>query len=69
MTELSRDPLKNFYGKERFNALIRKNCHKTAEEIVEACFKSVKEFRGDLPVHDDITLIVIKTGKASYKKN
>lgn len=56
----TRDEKKRFFGKERFMAVIRENHDKSAEEIVNACLASVAEFRMTLPVHDDITLVVIK---------
>jgi hypothetical protein len=58
---LSREHILNrLFGKERFMEVIRGACEKTAEEIVDACFRAVREFRGGLPIEDDITLVVVK---------
>ncbi len=56
----TRDNRRRFFGKERFMDVIRKHKDKSAQEIIDACFQSVARFRTTLPVHDDITLVVIK---------
>jgi serine phosphatase RsbU (regulator of sigma subunit) len=56
----ARDARNQLFGKERFMEVIRASCGKTADEIVAACFQAVREFRGGLPIEDDITLVVIK---------
>lgn len=56
----TRDEKKQFFGKDRFMDVIRKNYDKPAQAIVDACLASVADFRMTLPVHDDITLVVIK---------
>lgn len=56
----TRDAQKRFYGKERFMQVVRKNHMRPAKNIVDACLEDVSRFRGSLPVHDDITLVIIK---------
>jgi serine phosphatase RsbU (regulator of sigma subunit) len=46
---------------ERFKASVIKNSQlATAQEIHDALIKDVREFMGDFPQADDITLIVVK---------
>ena len=53
--------LKNqLFGRERLMDYIRRYSNRSADEIVERCFEAVGEFRGHLPVEDDITMVVIK---------
>lgn len=53
--------LKNeLFGKERLMELIRHNSIKSADDIVELCFEAIGNFRGHLPIEDDITMVVIK---------
>jgi sigma-B regulation protein RsbU (phosphoserine phosphatase) len=48
------------YGKERFNSIIRKNANAEANEILNAIYSDVDNFRSGLKPEDDITLVVIK---------
>lgn len=56
----TRDVKNRLFGKERFMEVVRSEHGKTAEEILDACFRAVREFRGGLPIEDDITLVVVK---------
>ena len=52
---------KENYGMERFKASVQKNSAlKTAQEIHDGIIKDVREFMGNFPQADDITLIVVK---------
>ncbi|NIA28736.1 MAG: SpoIIE family protein phosphatase [Actinobacteria bacterium] len=51
---------KEEFGEERIKTIIKKTSLKTALEIKEAILKSIVEFRGLTPPHDDLTLIVMK---------
>jgi PAS domain S-box-containing protein len=48
------------FGEDRLNAIIRKNARLSAGEILERILIAVREFTGDMPPFDDITLLVIK---------
>ena len=52
---------KETYGMGRFKESIRKNCQfHTAQEIHDGIIKDLREFMGDYPQADDITLLVVK---------
>jgi len=48
------------YGEERFVELISENRAKSAQELIEILFNTVKGFSKDVPQHDDMTVVVIK---------
>ena len=48
------------YGIDRFSELILKNGHLSAEEIVKTIQRSLTEFMGEMPLHDDTTVVVLK---------
>jgi sigma-B regulation protein RsbU (phosphoserine phosphatase) len=48
------------YGKSRMNQIIRENCRKSANQILDAIIDAIHEFRAGQPVLDDITLVVIR---------
>ncbi|WP_292419475.1 SpoIIE family protein phosphatase [Methanoregula sp.] len=48
------------FGEERLNAIIRDNAHRSSHEILERILSGVREFTGDMPQFDDITLLVIR---------
>jgi sigma-B regulation protein RsbU (phosphoserine phosphatase) len=50
----------NFFGKERLKAMVRDYAAESAEQIRDRILAAVKQFRGDLPMEDDMTLIVVK---------
>ena len=53
--------LKNkLFGRERLMEQIRRHSSKSSDEIVEQCFESIGDFRGHLPIEDDITMVAIK---------
>ena len=53
--------LKNqLFGRERLMEQIRRHSNKSAEKIVEGCFEAIGDFRGHLPIEDDITMVAIK---------
>jgi serine phosphatase RsbU (regulator of sigma subunit) len=52
---------KETYGSQRFKESIAKNCKfVTAQEIHDGIIKDVREFMGDYPQADDITLMIVK---------
>lgn len=57
----TRDGYNNEYGENRLKNIIKMNKDKSAEEIKEAISGNISYFRGDSPVFDDVTLVVLKT--------
>ena len=63
----ARNPADGMYGKERMEAVIRREAAGPASAIVNALVADLKEFKAGLPLEDDVTLVVIKAtdeGKA-----
>jgi serine phosphatase RsbU (regulator of sigma subunit) len=56
----SLDAQANEFGRERVMAAIREQGGESAQGIGEAIVQAVDAFTGDLPPHDDRTLVVIK---------
>lgn len=52
------------FGENRLIEIIRNNARFPAQVILEQILSSVKEFAGDMPQFDDITLLVIKGPEA-----
>lgn len=48
------------FGDQRIRSVIRDNCDRNAEEILEAIINAVREFCGETAQEDDITMVVIK---------
>ncbi|MBW2408438.1 MAG: PP2C family protein-serine/threonine phosphatase [Deltaproteobacteria bacterium] len=48
------------YGKDRLHQVIRENTSAAAAEIQTAVFESVRRFRSNVPLEDDMTLVVVK---------
>lgn len=51
---------KELFGMERVHDLIRRNAHRTADEISEAIRFELAEYRGPLDPDDDLTFVVVK---------
>lgn len=47
------------FGSERIHALLSREGHASAQKLCDDFLESVMAFRGDAPVHDDITLVAI----------
>ncbi len=50
----------DMFGEKRLIELIEKNAHLSSQGILEKILSYVKEFAGDMPQADDITLLIIK---------
>ncbi|OGR15608.1 MAG: hypothetical protein A2X81_02100 [Desulfobacterales bacterium GWB2_56_26] len=50
------------FGKERLRAILAANSDKQADAILQAMVQEIGDFKGRRKPHDDITLVVIKTG-------
>ncbi len=52
------------FGKEAIFRLIRENADAEANALLDAIIDSLDRFRGGIDLQDDVTLIVVKIGKA-----
>ena len=57
----------NTFGRERAEHIVAKNCHLSAEAIVELIFQEVSEFVGDTEQFDDQSVVAIKVKDQSTK--
>jgi hypothetical protein len=58
-TEAMNSDLEEF-GTERFLDLLHRNDNGSAEQLVQHAFDEVRQFAGDHPQHDDMTIVVLK---------
>ncbi|WP_147819765.1 PP2C family protein-serine/threonine phosphatase [Salidesulfovibrio onnuriiensis] len=56
----TRNQQREMYGISRFQDVIRQSATKSAQEILRAVMESISAFRGQAPLDDDITLVVVK---------
>ncbi|MHC1791761.1 SpoIIE family protein phosphatase [Solidesulfovibrio sp.] len=56
----ARSPGDAMYGKERMEAVVRREAAGPASAIVNALVADLKDFKAGLPLEDDVTLVVIK---------
>jgi sigma-B regulation protein RsbU (phosphoserine phosphatase) len=56
----ARNPEDQFFGKERFRELLRREAQSSAQEMVAAVFDELDRFCRGMPYQDDVTLVVIK---------
>jgi sigma-B regulation protein RsbU (phosphoserine phosphatase) len=56
----ARNPEDQFFGKERFRELLRREAQNSAQEMVAAVFDELDRFCRGMPYQDDVTLVVIK---------
>lgn len=50
------------FGEERLLEALKQSRMRTPEDVFKFVVGRVREWQGDLPQHDDITLIVAKVG-------
>ncbi len=48
------------FGEERLRAIVNVSAHVRAQELSERIVQSVREWCGDVPPHDDLTLVVMR---------
>lgn len=48
------------YGKERMEAVVRREAHGAASAIINALVADLREFKAGAPLEDDVTLVAIK---------
>ncbi len=56
----ARNPNEQEFGEERLQSLLAQVSHLSAQEITERVVESVRQWCGDMPQHDDLTLVVMK---------
>ena len=49
-----------FFGKDSFIKTIKNHASRSAREIVDTVFAELEDYCKDVPIHDDITLVIIK---------
>ena len=55
----------DFYGEERLGRFIEAHEHLPSEELRERVLREVSAFVGDVPQHDDMTIILLRIGEPS----
>ncbi|SHO44209.1 PP2C family protein-serine/threonine phosphatase [Desulfopila aestuarii] len=55
-----------FFSKDRFKELLRISSHLSAEEIVDVVFQELAVFCKNVPLDDDITLVIIKALASNF---
>jgi len=48
------------FGEERLRAIVNVSADVRAQELSERIVQSVREWCGDVPPHDDLTLVVMR---------
>jgi serine phosphatase RsbU (regulator of sigma subunit) len=56
----TRSPSGEMFGKERLQNIIRAHAAEPSEKIIQAVTRAIREFRGSVPQHDDVTVVVIR---------
>ncbi len=51
---------KQEYGLDRFQKSLLENCNKSPEDLIKSVIEDINVFTGNIPQHDDITMIVFK---------
>ncbi len=54
-----------FFGLGRIEELLRRNAAASPSELVTRCRRTIADFVGGLPQSDDVTLLVLRIGRAS----
>ena len=54
------DSDKDMYGEERFHSALSRHAGGNAKQIRDAILDEVSHFRGEMPQHDDIALVILK---------
>lgn len=56
----TRNELGEMFGKDRVREIIRTNAARQADELLKAIIEAMTAFRGQHPVEDDVTLVVLR---------
>lgn len=54
------NPIREQFGAERLVRLILEHGHRSPKELLDAIVEDVRKFSGDVPQHDDITLLIVR---------
>ena len=65
----ARDPDGQGFGRARVEAIVAKNYHASAQEIVDMIFKAVSDFECGIQTFDDQTVLVVKVKDKGKDKN
>lgn len=60
-----RNDADEMFGKQRLMNIIRYNTSCSAKELLRSITDSLNEFRGQMTLEDDVTMVVIKVGAGS----
>jgi hypothetical protein len=52
-----------FFGEERLKQVIKDNARKTSQGLMEGLLSSLEEFQGGIHGRDDVTVLILKSGK------
>lgn len=63
----ARDNYKREFGEENLKSVVRKYKEHSPEEIKNAVVQTINLFRDGTPLHDDLTLVVLKTKSKQYQ--
>jgi phosphoserine phosphatase RsbU/P len=56
----SRNPKGEMYGEERILKIIKQNATQSAKAIEQKIINDLNDFRGSIPIEDDITMVIVK---------
>ena len=48
------------FGEARLRKIVSSSAHNSAQELSERIVENVRQWCGDVPPHDDLTLVVMK---------
>jgi serine phosphatase RsbU (regulator of sigma subunit) len=54
---------RELYGFPRLEAVLKSCDMKNAQSVLDCVFDNVFEFMGDVPPHDDMTMVVVRVGR------
>ncbi len=56
------------YTAERLIKLLSNNSNKAPDQVIETIYHDFNNFKGDTPVQDDVTYLILKHDKGGGKK-
>jgi sigma-B regulation protein RsbU (phosphoserine phosphatase) len=56
----ARNSRNEMFGKQAVHRIIRRDPKASAERMLNSCFQELKQFQGDTPLEDDVTLVIVK---------
>ena len=65
----ARDARRRLFGERRMRTIVAAHAEESATSIADALMSGVRGFAGDVPLSDDLTLVVIKRqGRAPLRR-